>query len=49
MHCSNNFMRIPAAVAFRWMEQDSAHDNPTLVEVMIWRREAQSITWTNVT
>ena len=48
MRCSDNFMRISIAVAFRWIEQDSAHDLTTLVEVMIWCRPAQAITWTNV-
>ena len=48
MCCSNKFMRISIAVAFSWMEQDSAHDKPTLVEIMIWCRRAQAITWTNV-
>ena len=48
MFCSDNFMRISIAVAFGWMEQDSAHDKSTLVERMIWCRRAQAITWTNV-
>ena len=48
MRCSDNFMRLSIAIAFTWMEQDSAHDEPTLVEVMIWCRPAQAVTWTNV-
>ena len=48
MCCSDNSRRISIAVAFMWMEQDSAHDKPTLVEKMIWCRRAQAITWTNV-
>ena len=48
MSCSDNFMRIYIAIAFRWIEQDSAHDKPAFVEVITWCRRAQAVTWTNV-
>ena len=48
MYCSDNFMRISIVVAFRWMEQNSVHDKPTLVEMMIWCRRAQAVTRNNV-
>ena len=35
MRCSDNFMRISIAVAFRWMVQDSAHEKQTFLGVMI--------------
>ena len=48
MHFSDNSLRISIVVVFKWMEQDSAHDKPTLVKVMIWCRREKAITWTNV-
>ena len=35
-------------IALRWMPLDLIDNKSTLVEVMVWFRQAQTITWANV-